>query len=299
MSQVQILSARPEPLETLGFQGLIFSVENNPHTNACKRRGTSMPDSHEFALAEGSDRVGHVVQSFRPERRVGVQCDAGRGVAELHLHGLHVRALGDREARVCVAQTVYGHAFILHAGRFDGLVPYPCPPRVRPDVPATGGTEQPVVITHAIHLHLDLRHEEPWYRDVAGLSVLRGAEHAAAVPVVSPCTAYPGAPPVRVHVTDLKGKRFAYAASRIGLPSGPQTVHRLPDLFRLVREQLDLADREEHHVVVGGDLRHGDPVHRILTDPPVRDGVVRDAYEDDFHAGPFNGAGGDCGAGCC
>ena len=65
-----------------------------------------MPDSHEFALAEGSDRVGHVVQSFRTERRVGVQCDAGRGVAELHLQGLHVRALGDREARVCVAQTV-------------------------------------------------------------------------------------------------------------------------------------------------------------------------------------------------
>ena len=38
MSQVQILSARPEPLKTLGFQGFIFSVENNPHTNACKRR---------------------------------------------------------------------------------------------------------------------------------------------------------------------------------------------------------------------------------------------------------------------
>lgn len=34
MSQVQILSARPEPLETLGFQGLIFFVENDPHTNA-------------------------------------------------------------------------------------------------------------------------------------------------------------------------------------------------------------------------------------------------------------------------
>ena len=82
-----------------------------------------MPDSHEFALAEGSDRVGHVVQLFRPERRVGVQCDAGRGVAELHLQGLRVRALGDREARVCVAQTVYGHARVLHAGRFDGLVP--------------------------------------------------------------------------------------------------------------------------------------------------------------------------------
>ena len=66
MSQVQILSARPKPLETLGFQGLIFSVENNPHTNAYKRRGTSMPDSHEFALAEGSDRVGHVVHRFPP-----------------------------------------------------------------------------------------------------------------------------------------------------------------------------------------------------------------------------------------
>ena len=70
--------------------------------------------------------------------------------------------------------------------------------------------------------------------------------------VVSPCAAYPGAPLGRVHVTDLKGKRFAYAASRIGLPSDQQTVHRLPDLLRLVREQLDLADREEHHVVVGG-----------------------------------------------
>ena len=77
MSQVQILSARPEPLETLGFQGLIFSVEDNPHTNAYKRRGTSMPDSREFALAEGSNRVRHIVQSFRPESRVCVQRDAG------------------------------------------------------------------------------------------------------------------------------------------------------------------------------------------------------------------------------
>lgn len=121
----------------------------------------------------------------------------------------------------------------------------------------------------------------------AGLSVLRGAEHAAAVTVISPCAAYPGATLGRVHVADLEGKRFAYAASRIGLPSDQRAVHRLPDLFHLVREQLDLADREEHHVVVGGDLRHGDPVHRILTDPPVRDGVVKDAFEDDFHAGPF------------
>ena len=82
MSQVQILSARPEPLETLGFQGLIFSVENNPHTNAYKRRGTSMPDSHEFALAEGSDRVGHV----RP------QVPAPRGAKQpvVIVHAIHL-----------------------------------------------------------------------------------------------------------------------------------------------------------------------------------------------------------------
>lgn len=36
------------------------------------------------------------------------------GGNELHLQSLR-HALGDREARVCVAQTVYGHARVLHA----------------------------------------------------------------------------------------------------------------------------------------------------------------------------------------
>lgn len=64
MSQVQILSARPEPLETLGFQGLIFSVENNPHTNAAEppRLDALQPFGAQF-----SDRVRHVfVHRFPP-----------------------------------------------------------------------------------------------------------------------------------------------------------------------------------------------------------------------------------------
>lgn len=54
-------------LENIRFsRGFNYTVENNPHTNAYKRRDTSMPDSHEFALVEGSDRVRHVVHRFSP-----------------------------------------------------------------------------------------------------------------------------------------------------------------------------------------------------------------------------------------
>ena len=60
MSQVQILSARPEPLETLGFQGLIFFVENDPHTNAANAAEPPRLDALQPLGAQLSDRVRHV-----------------------------------------------------------------------------------------------------------------------------------------------------------------------------------------------------------------------------------------------
>ena len=67
MSQVQILSARPGPLETLGFQGLIFFVENDPHTNAANAAEPPRLDALQPLGAQLSDRVRHVfVHRFPP-----------------------------------------------------------------------------------------------------------------------------------------------------------------------------------------------------------------------------------------
>ena len=68
MSQVQILSARPKPLETLGFQGLIFSVENNPHTNAANAAELPRLDALQPLGAQLSDRVRHVFVHRFPTR---------------------------------------------------------------------------------------------------------------------------------------------------------------------------------------------------------------------------------------
>ena len=83
MSQVQILSARPEPLETLGFQGLIFSVENNPHTNAYKRRGTSMPRRPSAAQRAA-------LRSCPPRVRAQVPAPLGAKQPVVIVHAIHL-----------------------------------------------------------------------------------------------------------------------------------------------------------------------------------------------------------------
>nr|DAH76553.1 MAG TPA: hypothetical protein [Caudoviricetes sp.] len=47
-------------METLGFQGLIFSVENNPHTNAANAAEPPRLDALQPLGAQLSDRVRHV-----------------------------------------------------------------------------------------------------------------------------------------------------------------------------------------------------------------------------------------------
>ena len=83
MSQVQILSARPEPLETLGFQGLIFSVEDNPHTNAYKRRGTSTPRRPSVARRAA-------LRSCPPRVRTQVPAPLGAKQPVVIVHAIHL-----------------------------------------------------------------------------------------------------------------------------------------------------------------------------------------------------------------
>ena len=83
MSQVQILSARPEPLETLGFQGLIFPVAHDMHTNAYKRRGTSSPKRPSAARRAA-------LQSCPPRVRPQVPAPRGAKQPVAIVHAIHL-----------------------------------------------------------------------------------------------------------------------------------------------------------------------------------------------------------------
>ena len=77
MSQVQILSARPEALETLCFQGFIFLGRRLSTRFDTMTAQPPRLDGLQLFSAQLANRVRHIVQSFRPESRVCVQRDAG------------------------------------------------------------------------------------------------------------------------------------------------------------------------------------------------------------------------------
>ena len=103
--------------------------------------------------------VGDFVESFGPESGVHVERDACGGVAELFLQGLDIRAAGDGDGRIGVAEAVDVHAFAFHAGVAHAGIPDAGSPAVVVDVSSALGPEQELVLALPGGLFLQLGNE--------------------------------------------------------------------------------------------------------------------------------------------
>lgn len=159
--------------------------------------------------------------------------------------------------------------------RFDGLVPYPCPPRVRQTFPPRVARNQQSS-SPMPSICADLRHKEPWYQRCCGPFV-------TGVPACCPPC------PSSVHVRPILARRLSTSTS----PTLGQAIRLCGIPYRPAIDQPGRppASRSSPPPRPRATRPRGPrrtPCHRrrrssstvtlstgFSCDPPVRDGVVR------------------------